>query len=117
MSAADRKAPSVKRVASVIGIAPEHIDEYEALHADAWPGVLERLRASNVVNYSIYRYGELLFSYMEYRGDDFVADMEAMAADPTTQRWWAICKPMQRPVEDRADGEWWKDLPEVFHLD
>ena len=107
----------MKRIASVIGIAPEHIEEYERLHAEAWPGVLARLSASNVTNYSIYRYGELLFSYFEYRGADFDADMAAIAADPTTQEWWAICEPMQRPLEDRADGEWWKEIPEVFHLD
>jgi L-rhamnose mutarotase len=117
MSPAEGSGAAAKRIASVIGIAPEHIQEYEALHAHAWPSVLARLTASNLGNYSIYRYGELLFSYMEYSGDDFDADMEAMAADPSTQRWWAICKPMQRPVGDRAEGEWWKDLPEVFRLD
>jgi L-rhamnose mutarotase len=79
--------------------------------------VLARLSASHVVNYSIYRDGETLFSYMEYDGDDFDADMAAMAADPATQEWWAVCMPLQRPVEDRAEGEWWKELPEVFHLD
>jgi len=107
----------MKRIASVIGIAPEHIEQYEALHADAWPGVLARLSASNVTNYSIYRYGELLFSYLEYVGDDYDTDMAAVAADPTTKEWWVICEPLQRPVADRAEGEWWKEVPEVFHLD
>lgn len=105
------------RLASVIGLAPEHGQRYEALHADVWPGVLARLTASNVTNYSIYRYGDLLFAYMEYVGDDLEADMAAIAADPTTQEWWAVCMPLQRPVEDRADGEWWKEIPELFHLD
>ena len=107
----------MKRIASVIGVQPDGIAEYERLHADVWPAVLERLSASNVVNYSIYRYGELLFSYMEYVGDDYEADMAAMAADPVTQDWWAVCMPLQAPVDDRAEGEWWKELPEVFHLD
>jgi L-rhamnose mutarotase len=107
----------MKRVASVIGLPPEHAAEYERLHADVWPAVLERLSTNNIVNYSIYRYGDLLFSYMEYSGDDFDADMAEMAADPGTQAWWALCKPLQRPLDDRADGEWWKDIPEIFHLD
>ena len=75
------------------------------------------LSASHVVNYSIYRHGDTLFSYMEYDGDDFDADMDAMAADPTTQEWLSVCMPLQRPFEDRAEGERWKELPEVFHLD
>jgi L-rhamnose mutarotase len=107
----------MQRLASVIGIAPDGIEEYERLHADVWPAVLAQISSSNIVNYSIYRFGELLFSYMEYAGADFDGDMAAMAADPATQEWWAVCKPLQRPVEDRAEGEWWKKLPEVFHLD
>ena len=107
----------MKRMASVIGLPPESVQRYEQLHAAVWPAVLERIAASHIVNYSIYRYNELLFSYMEYDGDDFDGDMAAMAADPVTQEWWDVCKPLQRPVEDRAEGEWWKDLPEIFHTD
>lgn len=107
----------MKRIASVIGLKPENRAEYEELHAHAWPTVLARITQSGIRNYSIYRHGDLLFSYFEYVGDDFDADMAAMGDDAETQRWWAICKPMQRPVDDRAEGEWWKDLPEVFHHD
>lgn len=108
---------NMKRIASVIGLSPEGIEQYEALHSNAWPGVLTRLSESNITNYSIYRYGELLFSYFEYIGDNYDADMAAVAADPTTQEWWAVCMPLQRPVDDRAQGEWWKLIPELFHLD
>ncbi|WP_345762075.1 L-rhamnose mutarotase [Diaminobutyricibacter sp. McL0608] len=107
----------MKRIASVIGLPAESVEEYERLHAHVWPSVLACLSANNVVNYSIYRYGELLFSYMEYAGSDFDRDMASMAADPVTQEWWAVCMPLQRPVDDRLEGEWWKELPEIFHLD
>jgi L-rhamnose mutarotase len=107
----------MKRVASVIGLPLENVERYESLHAAVWPAVLARLSASNIVNYSIYRYGELLFSYLEYTGDDFDSDMAAVSADLATQEWWAVCMPLQRPVEGRAEGEWWKELPELFHLD
>ena len=43
--------------------------------------------------------------------------LAAIAADPVTQEWWAVCMPMQRPLPGRAEGEWWMALPEVFHLD
>ncbi len=107
----------MQRFASVIGMKPENRAEYEKLHADVWPAVLEQIKTSNIRNYSIYRYGELLFSYFEYVGSDFEADMAAMAADPTTQKWWDVCKPLQSPVPDRADGEWWAAIPEIFHTD
>jgi len=105
------------RYASVIGMKPENRAEYERLHADVWPDVLAKIYECNIRNYSIYRYGELLFSYFEYIGSDFDADMAKMAADPMTQKWWDVCKPLQSPVTDRADGEWWAAIPEVFHVD
>ena len=105
------------RIASVIGLPPENVDEYERLHAAVWPGVIVRLKESNVTNYSIYRHGDVLFSYMEYVGDDLESDLAAIAADPVTQDWWKICVPLQRPMADRKEGEWWMELPEIFHLD
>lgn len=107
----------MRRFASVIGVPPENREEYERYHAAVWPGVLAQITRSNIRNYSIYRYGELLFAYYEYVGDDYEADMAAMAADPETKRWWAVQEPLQSPVPDRRDGEWWHELPEVFHLD
>jgi hypothetical protein len=44
-------------------------------------------------------------------------DMARMAADPETQRWWAINMPLQRPLDTRKDGEWWAEMTEIFHLD
>jgi L-rhamnose mutarotase len=105
------------RLASVIGLPPENAAEYERLHADVWPKVLERLRLSNMTNYSIYRHGDLLFSYLEYTGTDLDADNAAIAADQATQEWWSVCEPLQRPLPDRRPGEWWKAIPEIFHLD
>ncbi|SPE17525.1 conserved hypothetical protein [Candidatus Sulfotelmatomonas gaucii] len=40
-----------------------------------------------------------------------------MAADRTTQDWWAVMMPMQNALPDRKDGEWWTTMEEVFHLD
>lgn len=104
----------VRRVASVIGLPAENREEYERHHSAVWPGVLDRLARSGIHNYSIFRHGELLFAYFEYTGDDYETDMAAIAADPETQRWWALQHPLQRPLEDGAVGAW-LELPEIFH--
>src|SRR5207342_90732 len=67
----------------------------EVLHANVWGEVLRQIALSNIRNYSIYRYGNLLFSYYEYVGDDLDADLAVMAQDPATRRWWALCSPLQ----------------------
>lgn len=110
------QSDSPRRVAQVICLRPEFADEYLKAHSEVWPGVLERLRASNVTNYSIFHHDDLLFSYFEYVGADFERDMDAMAADPTTQKWWRWMNPMQKKVGE-TDGEWWTTIDEVFRLD
>lgn len=111
----------MKRYGMVIGLRPDKAEEYKRLHAAVWPDVLKRIKACHIERYSIYLRqlpdGLYLFSYFEYTGDDFGADMAKMAADPATQRWWAVCEPCQKPLEDRAPGEWWSAMEEVFHLD
>ena len=109
----------MQRMAMVIGIKPDRIDDYKRLHADAWPDILNMISACNITNYSIYlREPEnLLFGYWEYTGDDFDADAARMAADPRTQEWWGICMPCQDPLETRKEGEWWAMMEEVFHHD
>lgn len=107
----------MKRYGMVIKVRPEKLEEYKKLHAAAWPGVLKMISDCNIRNYSIYHKDGYLFSYFEYHGADFKADMEKMAADSLTQEWWKVCIPCQEPLETRAPGEWWADMEEVFHQD
>jgi L-rhamnose mutarotase len=107
----------MKRYGSVIGVRPEALAEYKRHHAAVWPEVLAMIRKCNIRNYSIFLKDGLLFGYFEYYGTDYAADMARMAADPKTQEWWAIMMPMQRPLETRAQDEWWASMEEVFHVD
>lgn len=107
----------MRRFGQAIGVEPARYQEYATAHANVWPGVLARITDCNIRNYSIYAFGDQLFAYFEYHGDDFEADMRRMADDPETQRWWAHVMPMQRPLAGRADGEWWATMTEVFHVD
>ena len=105
------------RHGQLIGIQPAKLEEYKRYHAKVWPKILARITECNIRNYSIYYKDGLLFAYFEYVGKNFDADMAKMAADPKTQEWWDIMKPMQKPLETRAQGEWWAEMEEVFHLD
>lgn len=107
----------MKRYGQLIGLKPEHYEEYVQAHAAVWPGVLAKIRECNIRNYSIFHRRGQLFAYFEYVGSDFEADMASMADDPETQRWWAWMMPLQEPLADRAEGEWWVQLEEVFHTD
>jgi L-rhamnose mutarotase len=105
------------RIAGVVRLRPEHEVEYRRLHANVWPSVLATLRRVGVRNYSIFLCDGLLFSYLEYTGDDWAAAAAEIAADAETQRWWQLTDPMQEPLKTAAEGEWWAPAEEVFHLD
>jgi L-rhamnose mutarotase len=107
----------IHRIAAVIRLRAEHEVEYRRLHADVWPSVLATLRRVGVRNYSIFLRDGLLFSYLEYTGDDWTAAQAEIAADPETQRWWQLTDLMQEPLTTAAEGEWWAPAVEVFHLD
>ena len=108
----------MRRFGQVLGVKPDRVEEYVKAHAAVWPEVLKMIEACNIRNYSIFLQGDhTLFAYFEYVGHDFEGDMAKMAADPKTQEWWDLCMPMQNPLPDRADGEWWHTLQEVFHTE
>ena len=105
------------RYGSVIKIKPEMLEEYKRLHADPWPEISAQIYRSNIRNYTIFLKDDYLFGYFEYVGEDFDADMAAMAADSMTQEWWKMTDPCQIPLESRKEGEWWASMEEVFHQD
>jgi len=112
--------PRVQRYGSVIGLKADKLEYYKKLHANAWPEVVKTISVCNIRNYSIYLHrlddGQYyLFSYFEYVGSDFEADMAKMAADPMTQKWWKETDPCQFPIKDRKEGERWASMEEVFH--
>src|SRR5210317_216132 len=80
----------VKRYAWVIKVKPEKLAYYKELHANPWPEVNAMIKECNIRNYSIYYRDGLLFSYLEYTGTDFDADMQKMAADSITREWWKL---------------------------
>lgn len=107
----------MRRFGQMIRLKPEGAEEYIRQHAAVWSGVLSMIKACNIQNYSIYFKDNYLFSYFEYVGDDFDADMDRMADHPETQRWWDVVKPLMEPLETREPGEFWSDMQEIFHLE
>jgi len=110
----------VKRYGMIIGLKPERLEEYKQAHRNVWPEVLAMIEEANIRNYTIFYHDGMLFSYFEYIGDDYEADMAKIAANPRTQEWWEWIDPMQVPLDGKSreeGGEWWTTIEEVFHVD
>lgn len=106
----------MQRFGSVIGLKPEYEERYVILHKYTFPGVLKRIRDSNIRNYSIFLREERLFSYYEYHGQDLDKDMQKMGRDSITRDWWKLTDPMQEPIQGRKEGEWWASMDEIAHF-
>lgn len=105
-----------KRVGSLIKVRPEYEERYIILHRHTFPGVLERINKSIIKNYSIFLLDGMLFSYYEYAGNNYDADMKALG-DSTTKDWWKLTNPMQEPLPDRKKREWWTEMEEILNLE
>jgi L-rhamnose mutarotase len=119
-AAAVEKDVNVLRYGMITGVKPEKLEYYKQLHAKPWPQVIAKIKECHIRNYSIYfqKVGDkdYLFSYFEYTGKDFDADMKKMAADTTTQRWWKETDPCQLPLpEAAANKQIWTKMDEVFY--
>lgn len=104
-----------ERVGQLIRVKPEVRERYVVLHAHPFPELIEQMRASNQHNYSIFLRDDLLFSFFEYVGSDFEADMERLADTQVAQDWWTLTDPMQEPLPDRGSDEWWASMEELYH--
>lgn len=108
---------TITRYGVVSTLKPESKQKYIDLHANAWPKVNEMIKECNLQNYSIYQINNFLFSYYEYTGEDYEADMAKMAADKTTQEWWDECIPCMKPLEGHGSEGVWTTMKEIYHLD
>ena len=107
----------VLRVGMVIGIKPDQISAYKALHAASNPGVRDLLTKYHMHDFSIFIHkldnGEYyLFGYYEYTGTDYKRDMEKLAAEPRNQQWLSVTGPMQIPLPGEKS---WATMDETYH--
>ena len=111
---------NIQRFGSVVGLRPEMETRYRELHGAPWATIIERIKQSNIRNYSIYiaeiEGKKYLFSYLEYVGDDYEADMKAIADDPQTKLWWQETDPCQIPLPNQGEGQW-TALESVFFME
>ena len=107
------------RMGMVIGVRPERVAEYKALHAAPWPEMDAALKGANIHQYSIFlkEPENLLFGVWDYLGTDYEGDMKRLGERAVTKRWLALTDPCQSPLASARPDEWWSFMDCVYHLD
>lgn len=94
-----RPAGPLRTECFVYHLVPGQGPLYDRYHADVWPEVIESIRAAGVVDYTIYRRGDLVVSV--WTRDP---DAPAPELDPAVRRrvaeWDALMEPLFVAYQD-----------------
>ncbi len=106
----------MQRVAFLLKVKQDKIEEYKHRHREVWPEMLAALRETGWRNYSLFlREDGTLFGYLET--PDFEAARAGMAAKEVNARWQADMAPFFEQLGDQRPDQGLLVLEEVFHLD
>jgi L-rhamnose mutarotase len=104
----------MERIGHVWRVKPGLAGEYARRHAQIWPELDSLLREAGVHTYTIYAWGEILFSHMEV--DDYARMVERFNEDPVAQLWEReFGEILEYPNADPETG-WPERLLEIWSL-
>jgi L-rhamnose mutarotase len=95
-------------------VEPSRIADYERLHANPWPDLLEAIAASGYANYSGFRRGNHVVYYGEYH-PDFDTVIARMGRTDVDRRWGEAFQGIITTITG-ADGRL-ITADEVYHQD
>jgi L-rhamnose mutarotase len=97
---------------------PALIAAYRRHHEAVWPGVLESLRASGIVQAELYLRGTRLVMILDVSPEfSFEAKAGRDLADPIVQDWERLMWTFQQALPDAPAGEKWQPMERIFAAD
>lgn len=107
----------MKRVAFLLRVREDRIEEYRKYHEAVWPEMLDALRRNGWHNYSLFmRNDGLLFGYFE-TPESFEAALDGMSNEEINARWQEFMAPLFEDMGGAHADEAMLELKEIFHLD
>lgn len=107
----------MNRVAFVLKVREDRLEEYKEHHAAVWPEMLDALRRNGWHNYSLFvREDGLLFGYFE-TPDSLQSALEGMAQEEVNVRWQELMAPYFEALDGARPDQMMLELEQVFHLD
>ena len=107
----------MKRVAFILKVREDRLEEYKERHKTVWPAMLDALRRNGWHNYSLFmRDDGLLFGYFE-TPDSLQAALDGMAKEEVNTGWQEFMAPFFEALGGARPDQMMVELEEVFHLD
>ena len=96
---------------------PELIRQYEELHKEVWPEIINSIKDAGIENMQIYRYSTRLFMIMEVNDDfSFEKKQQEDTNNAKIQQWEELMWKYQQPLEGSAKKKKWKLMDKIFEL-
>ena len=107
----------MNRVAFLLKVREDRLEEYKEHHAAVWPEMLDALRRNGWHNYSLFvREDGLLFGYFE-TPESLQSALEGMAQEEVNARWQEFMAPYFEALDGARPDQMMLQLEQVFHLD
>ena len=107
----------MKRVAFVLKVREDKLQDYKMYHRAVWPEMLDALRRNGWRNYSLFvRKDGTLFGYME-TPENLQTALADMAKEEVNTKWQEFMAPYFESLEGARPDKMMLELEEVFHLD
>jgi L-rhamnose mutarotase len=105
----------MKRICFVLQVKPDRLEEYKRRHRAVWPEMLNALRETGWINYSLFlREDGLLVGYLET--EDFERARAGMASREVNDRWQSEMRDFFVQPQGLTPDRAMQPLEEVFHL-
>ena len=102
----------MERVAFLLKVKQEKIEEYKEWHRNVWPEVNEALKRNGWRNYTLFmRPDGMLFGYLE-APESFEA---CLAKEPASLKWQELMKPYFEELEGKRPDQSMLRLEEIVH--
>lgn len=107
----------MQRVAFLIKVKPEKLDEYRKLHDPIWPELIEELKAAGISNYSLWLQPDgTEFGYLEC--ENWQSACEYLAASDVHKKWQTLMQNyLDTPLNDGQGSHPVTMLEQVFFLE
>ena len=104
----------MEKIAFVMQLNPGCEAEYEKLHDEIWPELVDELKKAGIEDYSIFLHPDTLQLFaVLWRKDDHT--MDALPAAAVMQKWWAYMGDIMAHNPDNSPVV--TPLTKVFHLE
>lgn len=108
----------MKRVFGQVGkLKKERVEDYVCLHQNVWAGVLEVIGRYGLHNYSIFIHEYMVFSYFEYKGEDYEKDMAEMEENEVMKGWWINTKPCFEAFAISGESKFYHNMKRIFYYE